>query len=101
MKTAPVSVEMMRRQAASGSRPAKGRAPFRNRAPSLRLPVEGALHASLSLGRAILIVAMCATLALVLMGIVWAWDATNGVDDAAMDENGWIALGLGSTPRCF
>lgn len=51
---------------------------------------------SLSLGQAILIVALCAMLALVVVGIVWVSDATNGVDDVAMDENGWIALGLGS-----
>jgi uncharacterized RDD family membrane protein YckC len=47
---------------------------------------------SLSLGQAILIVALCAMLALVVVGIVWVSDATNGVDDVAMDENGWIAL---------
>ena len=51
---------------------------------------------SLSLGQAILIVALCAMLALVVVGIVWVSDATNGVDDVTMDENGWIALGLGA-----
>ncbi|MCK1393055.1 hypothetical protein [Bradyrhizobium sp. 1] len=51
---------------------------------------------SLSVGQAILIVALCAMLALAVVGIVWAWNASNGVDDVAMDENGWIALGLGS-----
>ena len=51
---------------------------------------------SLNLGHAILIAALLAMLGLVAFGISWAWDATNGVDDVAMDENGWIALGLGS-----
>jgi len=49
-----------------------------------------------SLGQAILIVALFAMLAFVVVGIVWVWHATNGVDDVTMDENGWIALGLGS-----
>ncbi|MGY3116752.1 hypothetical protein ACVWXQ_000687 [Bradyrhizobium sp. S3.14.4] len=39
---------------------------------------------------------MLAMLGLAVFGIFWAWNATNGVDDVAMDENGWIALGLGS-----
>jgi hypothetical protein len=51
---------------------------------------------SIKLGRVLLIAALLVLLALAVFGIAWAWNATNGVDDAAMDENGWIALGLGS-----
>jgi TRAP-type C4-dicarboxylate transport system permease small subunit len=48
------------------------------------------------IGQIIVIVVLLAMLVLVGIGIVWGWQATNGVDDADMDENGWIALGLGA-----
>jgi hypothetical protein len=51
---------------------------------------------SIKLGHVLLIAALLAMLGLAVFGIVWAWNATNGVEDVAMDENGWIALGLGS-----
>lgn len=51
---------------------------------------------NLGLGQVILIAALLVMLAVAAFGIGWAWDATNGVSDVAMDENGWIALGLGS-----
>jgi len=51
---------------------------------------------NIRLGQVLLFAAMIVMLGLAAFGISWAWDATNGVDDAAMDENGWIALGLGS-----
>lgn len=47
-------------------------------------------------GQVLLVAALLVMLALAAFGIHWAWNATNGVDDVAMDENGWIALGLGS-----
>ncbi|MCP3395486.1 hypothetical protein NLM27_43100 [Bradyrhizobium sp. CCGB12] len=51
---------------------------------------------SINLSQVLLIAALLILLGLAAFGIAWAWSATNGVDDAAMDENGWIALGLGS-----
>jgi hypothetical protein len=51
---------------------------------------------SIKLGHVLLIAALLAMLGLAVFGIVWAWNATNGVENVAMDENGWIALGLGS-----
>jgi hypothetical protein len=51
---------------------------------------------SIKLGQVFLIAALFAMLGLVAFGIVWAWDATNGVNDVPMEANGWIALGLGS-----
>jgi hypothetical protein len=51
---------------------------------------------SIKPGHVLLIAALLAMLGLAVFGIVWAWNATYGVGDVAMDENGWIALGLGS-----
>ncbi|WP_369725615.1 hypothetical protein AB8Z38_13375 [Bradyrhizobium sp. LLZ17] len=51
---------------------------------------------SLNLGQILVIAALIAMLVLAGIGIASVWDATNGVDDAAMDEDGWIALGLGA-----
>ena len=51
---------------------------------------------SLNLGQFFVIAALIAMLVLAGIGIASVWDATNGVDDAAMDEDGWIALGLGA-----
>ncbi|WP_346771347.1 hypothetical protein [Bradyrhizobium sp. 192] len=39
-------------------------------------------------GQVLLIAALLFMLALAAFGIHWAWNATNGVDDVAMDENG-------------
>ncbi|MCP3402100.1 MULTISPECIES: hypothetical protein [unclassified Bradyrhizobium] len=63
---------------------------------SFRLPPKGAAMRSTNLGQVLLVAALLVMLGLAAFGIAWAWDATNGVDDVAMDEHGWIALGLGS-----
>jgi hypothetical protein len=54
------------------------------------------LMSSIKPGHVLLIAALLTMLGLAVFGIVWAWNATNGVDDVAIDENGWIALDLGS-----
>jgi len=51
---------------------------------------------SLNLGQIFVIAALIAMLVFAGIGIASVWDATNGVDDAGMDEDGWIALGLGA-----
>ncbi|WP_409189712.1 hypothetical protein [Bradyrhizobium sp. RDM4] len=51
---------------------------------------------SLNLGQIFVIAALIVMLVLAGIGIASVWDATDGVDDAAMDEDGWIALGLGA-----
>ena len=48
---------------------------------------------SIKVGQIFLIAAMLGMLGLAGFGIAWAW---NGTREVAMDENGWIALGLGS-----